>query len=104
MNGLTTPDRDLGIIPDLEPKMEFLYGRISDDNIDPIPLRSLGGDCDTDCLPLEGSIDSNVDGDGDVDGNSDGSGDGNGDGSGDCDIEFDSKDNDNFSFCKGEFG
>ena len=103
MSGLTTPDRDLGIIPDLEPKMEFLYGRISDDNIDPIPLRSLGGDCDTDCLPLERSKgDGNVDGDGNGDCDVDGNGDGNGDC--DCDIEFDSKDNDNFSFCKGEFG
>ena len=94
MNGLTTPDRDLGIIPDLEPTMEFLYGGISDENIDPIPLRSLGGDCDTDCLPFERSIN----------GNGDCNSDGNVDCDGDCDIEFDSKDNDNFSFCNGEFG
>ena len=94
--GLATPDRDLEIIPDLEPSMEFLYGLRSDEQMNPVPLLSLGGEYETDCLSLNRSIDCNCDGDC------------NGDCDCDCefdiDIEFDSKDNNDFSFCIGEFG
>ena len=64
--------------------------------MNPVPLLSLGGEYDTDCLSLNRSIDCNCDGDcnGDCDG----------DGEFDIDIEFDSKDNNDFSFCIGEFG
>ena len=62
--------------------------------MNPVPLLSLGGEYERDCLSLNRSIDCNC----------------NGDCNGDCDcdsefyIEFDSKDNNDFSFCIGEFG
>ena len=93
-SGLATPDRDLEIIPDLEPSMEFLYGLRSDEQMNPVPLLSLGGEYETDCLSLNRSIDCNCDGDCNGDCDCDG----------EFDIEFDSKDNNDFSFCIGEFG
>ena len=56
--------------------------------MNPVPLLSLGGEYETDCLSLNRSIDCNCDGDGDCNGDCDCDG--------EFDIELDSKDNNDF--------